>query len=607
MSPVTPNEFKQIIPSPGANFCEKFLNALKLPFLIWKWFKYMCNDDGSFTDTFKADICALNCSGSGAVTSGLAPTTVRASDGTYLDRISVSWDAVTRAEHYDLWRGTTGVRTDATKIGNALTGLAYEDTAITQGTVYYYWVRAYNAASEESWSSVESGHAGTTPPIAPTVDASDGDYTNKIAVTWLAVEGVTAYDLYRSTTNLRSSATRIVEATLARSYDDTSVTPGTTYYYWVRAYSSSIEVWSESDAGYANVIPETIDAITDLQATKGIYSPDTALINLVWTPIAGADAYDIYVSSVNNFAQATLVDGNRAPLDNSRNAFPTWATNQNPFYNNGDELVYQYKVQSMKAFSNYYFWVRAKRTIAPTAQSDLSNSGTGVQGRASGGGGGSNPISDGVVQDGNEFTIPATVAYIWLAFKGSGGNGAGSSLDYGGGGGGGGAIITGSYNVVEGAKIRIRSDPLTLGARATSGQNGVAGPVAYLEYSADGAWDDTVLLATCSSAGGGVFDGAGGGAGGAGASSIVGAITLGNQYDGRNGMPGAGEIGGRSGCRFGDPRLPAAHYNTSSYGSWAGDGPQLGSGSGADSSIAALLRTGGIGGYAFANFVLYAS
>jgi hypothetical protein len=90
---------------------------------------------------------------------------------------------------------------------------------------------------------------------APTnVSATDGTSTANVTVTWSAVAGATSYEIWRGTSNSSSSAMKVGTST-STSYSDTSATPGTTYYYWVKAVASvGTSVFSSCDSGYKKIV-----------------------------------------------------------------------------------------------------------------------------------------------------------------------------------------------------------------------------------------------------------------------------------------------------------------------------------------------------------------
>jgi fibronectin type 3 domain-containing protein len=88
-----------------------------------------------------------------------APAEVQATDGTYGDRIAVTWDAVTGATSYRVYRADSpeGSQTEIGSPG----GTSFEDTSVTPGVNYYYWVKACNECGCGDASTYDSGYAGS--------------------------------------------------------------------------------------------------------------------------------------------------------------------------------------------------------------------------------------------------------------------------------------------------------------------------------------------------------------------------------------------------------------------------------------------------------------
>lgn len=91
----------------------------------------------------------------------MPPTGVSASDGTYTDKVRVTWTAGIGATAYEVWRGTTNVSASAAKIGDA-TGTTYNDTGATADVLYYYWVKGKIATQTSAFSDPDSGYAAVT-------------------------------------------------------------------------------------------------------------------------------------------------------------------------------------------------------------------------------------------------------------------------------------------------------------------------------------------------------------------------------------------------------------------------------------------------------------
>jgi len=87
------------------------------------------------------------------------PTNVIASKGTHINVVCVDWDAVPNATSYQVWRNTTDATNSATKFDTEPTAASYDDTNVTSGVVYYYWVKAKNSAGVSDFSSSACGYA----------------------------------------------------------------------------------------------------------------------------------------------------------------------------------------------------------------------------------------------------------------------------------------------------------------------------------------------------------------------------------------------------------------------------------------------------------------
>jgi hypothetical protein len=90
-----------------------------------------------------------------------APIGVLANNGATPTDLVVSWDAVSGATSYNIWRNSTDNSSTATDIAPGLTGTSYDDKSVTTGNTYYYWVTAAVGATVSSFSGEASATAGT--------------------------------------------------------------------------------------------------------------------------------------------------------------------------------------------------------------------------------------------------------------------------------------------------------------------------------------------------------------------------------------------------------------------------------------------------------------
>ena len=146
--------------------------------------------------------------------------------------IKVSWGSASAASGYQLYRSVSATGTYA-KVYSG-TARAYTNTGLTTGRAYYYKVRAYkvigSATNYGPYGAVKAG-VPLAAAKAPSVSSFDG---TSVKASWSAVTGATGYQLLRST-----SATGVYASVYIgteRTFTDTALTTGTTYYYKVRAY-----------------------------------------------------------------------------------------------------------------------------------------------------------------------------------------------------------------------------------------------------------------------------------------------------------------------------------------------------------------------------------
>ncbi|MBI2441733.1 MAG: VCBS repeat-containing protein [Lentisphaerae bacterium] len=201
-----------------------------------------------------------------------APAGLFATDGTYTNKVRLTWPLVDGATGYRVYRGIEGGALAEVYFTTA--GL-YDDLTVTPGARYEYQVAATNGLFGGELSLPETGYA-FGPPQG--LSASDGSYVNKVQLGWSAVESALNYEVWRSTRAITppgGGATRITTIN-STNHADISATAGTTYYYWVRANSLAAGTgdFSPMDSGYAATagVDLRVDDLIMLPAQVGVGS-----------------------------------------------------------------------------------------------------------------------------------------------------------------------------------------------------------------------------------------------------------------------------------------------------------------------------------------------
>ncbi len=233
---------------------------------------------------------AASPSDSGYALAAPSAISVSASDGTYTDKVVLNITPSSGATSYRIYRSQTGTIPAGSMASTAST--TFNDTGVTAGITYYYWVKACNSAGCSAVSTYNTGYAEktVTVPASTRIDASDGIYTDKVSLLIDQIDNAVSYMIYRATSNsLPSSVYRTVTTT---QYDDTAVTAGTTYYYWVKACNSAgCSSASASDSGYAKVAVTIPDVPQSVEASDG---DDPDRVTVAFNAVEGAQEYELY-------------------------------------------------------------------------------------------------------------------------------------------------------------------------------------------------------------------------------------------------------------------------------------------------------------------------
>lgn len=263
------------------------------------------------------------------------PANVSATDGTYSDKVRLTWSHVSGAASYSIYRNTINSVLSASLLVNTA-ALYYEDSAVTPGIVYYYSVKTIGASGSSDYSIADYGSAQILPPAG--LSASQGTSTDSAQLSWSASSGATGYIIYRNQTSNSNKASEIARSS-SPSYDDTSVSPGTPFYYWVAAYSiAATSTFSSVASGYRG-----FSAPGGLSASAGTYSSG---VLLTWNGVSDAVSYRIWRSPTANFASAVNIGETAATSYNDSGATPG---------------------------TLYYYWVQAKRWSIVGSLSDYAS------------------------------------------------------------------------------------------------------------------------------------------------------------------------------------------------------------------------------------------
>jgi fibronectin type 3 domain-containing protein len=220
----------------------------------------------------------------------VAPGGVSASDGTFTNRVTVTWSQLPGATGYKVLRGTAADALAQVGTTSGAAATTFNDTAAPAGVTLFYAVRAVTAAGDGPASATDTGYRGVAAPT--NVQASDGTSAVQVNVTWGAVAGATGYRVLRAVGSGTPIEVGSVEGsstlTFADVFSDAGTSPqyGQVYSYTVRATSVvGPGVVSSANAGHLK-----------LRAPIGVSAADGASganVVVTWMGSPGATGYRV--------------------------------------------------------------------------------------------------------------------------------------------------------------------------------------------------------------------------------------------------------------------------------------------------------------------------
>jgi|GEM_PF-3105310 len=261
--------------------------------------------------------------------------------------IDLSWQAANNLPlRYVIYRGpaNTGPFSPIDSVDQSFTSFA--DTNLTPETTYYYTIEAVNNWGRSGLSNITSATTFGLAPETPAVFSITQITTDSVTMEWsAAVNNPADYLIYRSLLPGSGYALFDSISSPGLSYNDTSVTPLTTYYYRLSARN----LWGEStQSDSIQATPPPAGAPTPPQALAA--NPLSASqIDLSWTASSGLPLrYRIYRSLTELEASAfTVIDSVDHPLTNYSNT-------------------------GLDSSTTYFYQVRAVNSIGESAPSNTT-------------------------------------------------------------------------------------------------------------------------------------------------------------------------------------------------------------------------------------------
>ncbi|MEI8176548.1 MAG: fibronectin type III domain-containing protein, partial [Candidatus Omnitrophota bacterium] len=194
--------------------------------------------------------------------------------GTSTNQIDMTWhDNSNNEAGFRLERspdGTTGWTQIATPLNNST---SYSDSGLSDGTNYYYRIRATNTAGDSPFSNITMTGTDRINPSNLTALPMEGG--NRVVLQWTsALNNRAGFNIYRWTGFAWGTPIASTPATV-KTYTDSGLTANTKYYY---------KVASTNDNRDAKPAPEAMVTTTPANSTQAPVAPS----NLIATPASSS-------------------------------------------------------------------------------------------------------------------------------------------------------------------------------------------------------------------------------------------------------------------------------------------------------------------------------
>ena len=103
------------------------------------------------------------------------PADVTASNGTFCDRVQITWNVSAGATSYQILRSTVNSTATASQIGSIAT-TTFNDTSANPLTTYWYWVKASDITGQSGFSNGDDGFRNAAPAAVTGLTASDDTF-----------------------------------------------------------------------------------------------------------------------------------------------------------------------------------------------------------------------------------------------------------------------------------------------------------------------------------------------------------------------------------------------------------------------------------------------
>jgi len=234
-------------------------------------------------------LSSVNLKVSAATTASIPQQTVVTVVSAGYNSLNVSWNETSSAAGYQVYRATSASGTYY-MLGET-TNLSYLNTGLTFNKSYYYKVQPYFIIDSIRVPGVMSAYGTAKTALSPLSSVVVESYGyNSVRLSWSAVLGASAYQIYRSTGT--STYYSLIKTTTSTSYLNTYLSTNTLYNYKIRAYRlvGTTKIYGAYTSVYS--VRPVPSAPTNLAVVSSGYNS----LRASWNAVSGASGYEVSTS-----------------------------------------------------------------------------------------------------------------------------------------------------------------------------------------------------------------------------------------------------------------------------------------------------------------------
>lgn len=234
----------------------------------------------------------------------LTPTGLTAVPGNR--QVTLNWTATANAVSYKIYRSTTA-GAEGSVVQSEFIGTSWTNTGLTNGTRYFYKIRAQNGAGISGFSAEVGATPVLPPPPGGPASLTATPLVSKVELSWAAVQGATSYRIFRSTTSNGQDLASPIASTSGTTYGNGGLTNGTRYFYKVAAVGIGGQGPASNEASATPLaLPSAPTGVT--------VTSSNGRLTLVWNAVNSATSYNLYRGTTAGGTGTTpLVAGIAAP------------------------------------------------------------------------------------------------------------------------------------------------------------------------------------------------------------------------------------------------------------------------------------------------------